>query len=169
MKKSIYPCLWFENQAKQAAEFYCNIFTHSKILNESPIVVNFELNFKITAKNGESFFAAVTTQETLDSGDQLEYQTVNGTISGNIVSDENVYKNYFLLLKSDEPVEVEVTTEIKEIAPKLPPIITVNLGTLELATAVTILAPSLAMPPDSYFRPTMKPVIFCRKTRGIPR
>ena len=65
-------------------------------LNEN--VVNFELNFKITAKNGESFFAAVTTQETLDSGDQLEYQTVNGTISGNIVSDENIYKNYFLLL-----------------------------------------------------------------------
>lgn len=34
---------------------------------------------------------------------------------------------------------------------------TVILGTLAHATAVTILAPSLAMPPASYSLPTMKP------------
>jgi hypothetical protein len=54
-------------------------------------------------------------------------------------------------------------------APKLPPISTVSLGTWAVATAVTILAPSLAMPPFSYLRPTMKPVMFCRKTSGTPR
>ena len=46
---------------------------------------------------------------------------------------------------------------------------TVNFGTRLHATAVTILAPSLAIPPASYFFPTMKPVMFWRKTRGIPR
>ena len=46
---------------------------------------------------------------------------------------------------------------------------TVSLGTRVVATAVTILAPSLAMPPASYSRPTMKPVMFCRKTSGILR
>ena len=46
---------------------------------------------------------------------------------------------------------------------------TVNLGTSALATAVTSLAPSLAMPPASYSRPTMKPVMFCRKTSGMRR
>jgi hypothetical protein len=40
---------------------------------------------------------------------------------------------------------------------------------LALATAMTILAPSLAMPPASYLRPTMKPVMFCRKSSGIFR
>lgn len=35
--------------------------------------------------------------------------------------------------------------------------ITVILGTLAQATAVTILAPSLAMPPASYSLPTIKP------------
>ena len=45
----------------------------------------------------------------------------------------------------------------------------VNFGTRAVATAVTILAPSLAMPPVSYFEPTMKPVMFCRKTSGMPR
>ncbi len=47
--------------------------------------------------------------------------------------------------------------------------ITVNFGTTELATACTILAPSLAMPPRSYCLPTMNPVMFCRKTSGTPR
>jgi len=46
MAKQIYPCLWFEKEAKEAAEFYCWVFPNSKILNESPIVVNFELNGK---------------------------------------------------------------------------------------------------------------------------
>ena len=47
--------------------------------------------------------------------------------------------------------------------------ITVNFGTCAQATAVTIFAPSLAMPPFSYLRPTMKPVMFCRNTSGMPR
>ena len=40
--------------------------------------------------------------------------------------------------------------------------ITVSFGTAAHATAVTSLAPSLAMPPASARRPTMKPVMFCR-------
>ena len=41
---SIYPCLWFDGQARGAADHYCNIFPNSKITSENPIVVNFELN-----------------------------------------------------------------------------------------------------------------------------
>lgn len=29
----ITPCLWFDNQAEEAAKFYCSIFKNSKILN----------------------------------------------------------------------------------------------------------------------------------------
>ena len=47
--------------------------------------------------------------------------------------------------------------------------ISVSFGTRAVATAVTIFAPSLAMPPASYLRPTMKPVMFCRKSSGMPR
>ena len=47
--------------------------------------------------------------------------------------------------------------------------ITVNFGTAVVATAVTSFAPSLAIPPASYSRPTMNPVMFCRKTRGMRR
>ncbi len=40
----MYPCLWFDGQAKAAAEFYCSIFKNSKITAENPMVVRWELN-----------------------------------------------------------------------------------------------------------------------------
>ena len=44
MINPIYPCLWFDGQAKAAAQFYCAIFKNSKITADTGIVVNFELN-----------------------------------------------------------------------------------------------------------------------------
>lgn len=44
MAKPIYTCLWFTNDAQEAADYYCSVFPNSKILSSSPIVVNFELN-----------------------------------------------------------------------------------------------------------------------------
>jgi predicted 3-demethylubiquinone-9 3-methyltransferase (glyoxalase superfamily) len=44
MSEKTYPCLWFDGQAKAAATFYCSIFPESKIIQESPMVVNWELN-----------------------------------------------------------------------------------------------------------------------------
>jgi predicted 3-demethylubiquinone-9 3-methyltransferase (glyoxalase superfamily) len=46
MKNSIYPCLWFDGQAKEAAQFYCSVFKNSKITSDTPMVVAFELNGK---------------------------------------------------------------------------------------------------------------------------
>jgi predicted 3-demethylubiquinone-9 3-methyltransferase (glyoxalase superfamily) len=76
MKSPIYPCLWFDGQAKAAADFYCTIFKNSKILNESPMVVNFELNGrKFMGLNGGpqfkfnesvSFVVECETQEEID-------------------------------------------------------------------------------------------------------
>jgi len=44
MTEPMYPCLWFDGQAKAAAEFYCSVFKNSKIISENPLVVIFELN-----------------------------------------------------------------------------------------------------------------------------
>ena len=59
MKKPIYPCLWFDGQARAAADFYCSIFPNSKIIHDSGMVVNFELN-------GEFFMG-------LNGGDQFKF------------------------------------------------------------------------------------------------
>jgi predicted 3-demethylubiquinone-9 3-methyltransferase (glyoxalase superfamily) len=39
MENQIYPCLWFDGNAKLAAEFYCSIFDNSRIASENPLVV----------------------------------------------------------------------------------------------------------------------------------
>lgn len=43
MKNQIYSCLWFDGQAKAAADYYCSIFEDAKITSENPMVVIFNL------------------------------------------------------------------------------------------------------------------------------
>ncbi|NIJ52835.1 VOC family protein [Dyadobacter arcticus] len=76
MIKPLYPCLWYDGNAKQAAEYYCSIFKSSKITAENPMVVTFELNgFKFMGLNGgphykfspaTSFVVECDTQEEID-------------------------------------------------------------------------------------------------------
>ena len=40
MKEKITPCLWFNGQAKEAADLYCSVFADAKITAQSPIVTN---------------------------------------------------------------------------------------------------------------------------------
>jgi predicted 3-demethylubiquinone-9 3-methyltransferase (glyoxalase superfamily) len=57
MKTPIYPCLWFDGKAKEAAEFYCSSFKNSKITTDTRMVVTFELNGKkIMGLNGGPMF-----------------------------------------------------------------------------------------------------------------
>lgn len=46
MINQIYPCLWFDGRAKEAADFYCSIFKNSRIITDTPLVVTFELEGK---------------------------------------------------------------------------------------------------------------------------
>ncbi len=76
MEKQIYPCLWFDGQAKVAALYYCSVFKNSKIISENPMVVIFELNeTKFMALNGgpqykfspaNSYVISCDTQEEID-------------------------------------------------------------------------------------------------------
>ncbi|WP_276360346.1 VOC family protein [Daejeonella sp. H1SJ63] len=43
MTNLIHPCLWFDGQAKAAAELYCSLFKNSAISTDTPMVVTFEL------------------------------------------------------------------------------------------------------------------------------
>lgn len=57
MKNQLYPCLWFDGKAKEAATFYTTIFNPSKIIGENPVVVFFELNGNpFMALNGGPMF-----------------------------------------------------------------------------------------------------------------
>jgi predicted 3-demethylubiquinone-9 3-methyltransferase (glyoxalase superfamily) len=58
MKNNIYPCLWFNSNAKEAATFYCTVFNNSKVVTDNGIVVMFELEGKkIMGLNGGPMFS----------------------------------------------------------------------------------------------------------------
>lgn len=76
MNNNIYPCMWFDGQAKDAATFYCSIFSNSKITVDTPMVVQFQIegkkimglnggpNFKITP--AISLFVTCQTDEEIE-------------------------------------------------------------------------------------------------------
>lgn len=76
MTHKLFPCLWFDGQAKVAADYYCSVFKNSKIVSENPMVVIFELNeTKFMALNGgpqykfspaNSYVITCDTQEEID-------------------------------------------------------------------------------------------------------
>jgi predicted 3-demethylubiquinone-9 3-methyltransferase (glyoxalase superfamily) len=77
MKNSIYPCLWFDGQAKEAALFYCGIFKNSKILTDTPMVVKFELNgavfMGLNAGPLYKFTEAISYVVECDTQDEIDY------------------------------------------------------------------------------------------------
>ncbi len=93
LKHPLTPCLWFDSQAEQAANFYCAVFPHSKItaisrypdagqeIHKKPpgsvMVVAFELNgMPFTALNGGPHFKfdeAVSFQISCATQDEIDY------------------------------------------------------------------------------------------------
>ncbi|NBP68619.1 MAG: VOC family protein [Cytophagia bacterium] len=77
MKNSIHPCLWFNGNAQEAANFYCTVFTNSKITINTPMVVNFELNGqKFMGLNGGPHFTfneAVSFVVECDTQEEIDY------------------------------------------------------------------------------------------------
>jgi predicted 3-demethylubiquinone-9 3-methyltransferase (glyoxalase superfamily) len=76
MKNKIYPCLWLDGQAEAAAQLYCRLFGNSKIVAESNLVVQIELEeTKVMLLNGGpvykinpsiSLFVTCTTNEEIE-------------------------------------------------------------------------------------------------------
>jgi len=89
----ITPCLWFDNQAEEAAQFYVGIFKHSKITQiarysesgqdihgkpaGSVMTVMFELDGQsFTALNGGPVFTfneAISLQVGCDTQEEVDY------------------------------------------------------------------------------------------------
>ena len=86
MKEKIHPCLWFDGQAKAAADYYCSIFPNSRIITDSAIVVNFELNGEyFMALNGGKEFKfneAVSFVIPCKDQEEIDYYWNNLTADG---------------------------------------------------------------------------------------
>lgn len=77
MAEPIYPCLWFDGKAKEAAEFYCTVFKDSKIISENHLVVIFELNGKkfMGLNGGPMFKFTEAVSFVIECEDQKEIDT----------------------------------------------------------------------------------------------
>jgi predicted 3-demethylubiquinone-9 3-methyltransferase (glyoxalase superfamily) len=72
-----YPCLWFNNEAQEAAEFYCSVFRDSKMGSVNPVVARFNVaGQSFMCLNGGplfsrnptiSFYTVCETEEEVDS------------------------------------------------------------------------------------------------------
>lgn len=57
MTKDVYPCLWFDGNAQEAATFYCSVFPNSKIVSDNQMTVHWEINGKLfMGLNGGSMY-----------------------------------------------------------------------------------------------------------------
>jgi Uncharacterized protein conserved in bacteria len=51
--ENLMPCLWFDTQGQEAADFYISVFPNSRIVDANPLTVIFELDGKrFMALNG---------------------------------------------------------------------------------------------------------------------
>ncbi len=86
MEHSIYPCIWFENQAHVAADYYCSIFRNATILSSNPMAVVFEINAtKFMALNGNKpngFNEGVSFVITCDTQEEIDYYWEKLTTEG---------------------------------------------------------------------------------------
>ena len=61
-----------------------------KLIDLNKDITNFDMDFKVTADNKADFDMAIVDQNTLDEG-TVDYNSVNGAISGNIRNDKHEY------------------------------------------------------------------------------
>ena len=84
---------------------------------------NFKLNFTCESiKPNIKYQILVISQSELDNPNSknLQFKDVVGQMGGDLVVDKNIYQNYFLILKSQTPCEVNVTINKEEIQPAIP-------------------------------------------------
>lgn len=75
MNNDIFPCLWFDEESKEAAEFYCRVFD-GKITADTPVVMNIDLfGQKLMLLNGGPHFKknpSVSFMVTCETEDEVQ-------------------------------------------------------------------------------------------------
>ena len=78
--------------------------------------VNFRLKFTVQSPDQDKVFhMVIASQSQLDSGDEIEFKDVNGMISGEVENNNNVYQNYYMILKSSNPQTVNVSILLEQL------------------------------------------------------
>lgn len=95
------------------------VTTRHQLIDLNKENTNFKLQFECYSDPNDQFQVCVTDQGELDTKDlsTLPFKnSVNGSVSGNIVADTNTYQNYFIVLRSDKDCDVMVVVDLEPMA-----------------------------------------------------
>jgi predicted 3-demethylubiquinone-9 3-methyltransferase (glyoxalase superfamily) len=128
MKGKIYPCLWFNGNAKEAAEFYCEVFNNSKITSANEMAVMFESSkFKLMLLNGGPEFKinpSVSFYTICETADEFN-STWNKLLDGGSVlmpADKYAWSSYYGWLQDRFGINWQLTIgSISEFGQKFTP------------------------------------------------
>ena len=98
-----------------------NINSIQQLIDLNQDSKNFKLTFKCKSHNpSDEYSILVLNQSQLDSQDanQLPFKIVKGEISGNITANDDLYQNYFMVIKSNKKCNVDITIDKTEIEPE---------------------------------------------------
>lgn len=77
MNNTLYPCLWLESHAADAAAFYCSVFPNSRILSNNGMALSFELNgtrfLAIQGAKPQDFSHAVSFVIECSNQEEIDY------------------------------------------------------------------------------------------------
>lgn len=85
-------------------------------------LTNFKLTFSCSSFPENAIYKVhVATQTELDVQeiDSLPFREITGKVNGDVIADENKYDNYFLILCSEQEIEVDVSIDIDMVEPKM--------------------------------------------------
>ncbi len=95
MNNKIYPCLWFDGQAKDAAVLYGNVFGQMKIVDENPVVVTIELHGqKFMLLNGGPMYRpnpSVSFMVVCETADEVDQAWKKLTPGGSVLMELDSY------------------------------------------------------------------------------
>lgn len=90
----------------------------NQLIDLNKDLTNFRASFSVECPENKEFQFLVADQTTLDN-ENLEFEnSVGGKAAGELNFQEDVYQNYFLVLRCNEPTEVEVNCYIEPKAPR---------------------------------------------------
>ncbi|MGI9649599.1 VOC family protein [Chryseobacterium sp. RLHN22] len=94
MNNDIFPCLWYDGESKESAEFYCNVF-NGKITADTPVVMNIEIfGQKLMLLNGGPQFkknASVSFMVICETEDEVQKYWNELSETGMVLMDLNAY------------------------------------------------------------------------------
>jgi predicted 3-demethylubiquinone-9 3-methyltransferase (glyoxalase superfamily) len=95
MKAQIYPCIWSDGKAREAAEFYVSVFPEAEILGSNPVVTTWSSSGQqfMMLNGGPTFHPnpAISFYSVLDSATQIQEVWEKLSLGGKILMNLDTY------------------------------------------------------------------------------